>query len=137
MNRKRVAPVMRKHRIAGAGRRTGRRSPARADTKAAPSADPIGRDLTAAHPGTKAVGDITCIPTGEGRLHPASWPDPATREVTGYPMAGHHRGDQVADALDTAAGPGRPEPGRVIHSDRGPEYTSVQFRTRTTKSGHR
>ncbi|MEU3911424.1 IS3 family transposase [Streptomyces sp. NPDC029721] len=124
VNHKRVARVMRESGIAGNGRRTGRRSLAKADTKAAPSPDPIGRDFTAARPGTKIVGDITYIPTAEGWLYLASWLDLATREIIGYSMADHHRAGLVVDALDMAASLGRLEPGCVIHSDRGSEYTS-------------
>ncbi|MFF6969000.1 DDE-type integrase/transposase/recombinase [Streptomyces anthocyanicus] len=79
----------------------------------------IGRDFTAARPGTKNVGDITYIPTAEGRLYLASWLDLATREVIGYSMADHHRADLVVDAQNTAAALGRLEPGCVSHSDRG------------------
>ncbi|MFJ5221147.1 hypothetical protein ACIP98_41860 [Streptomyces sp. NPDC088354] len=53
----------------------------------------------------------------------------ATREVVGYAMADHHRAELVVvDALDTAHGRGGLEPGCVVHSDRGSEYTSTQFR---------
>ncbi|MFJ1885781.1 IS3 family transposase [Streptomyces sp. NPDC088137] len=137
VNRKRVERVMREHQIAGHSRRTGRRSLTKADTRAVPSPDLIGRDFTASHPGTKVVGDITYIPTAEVWLYLASWLDLATREVIGYSMADHHRADLVVDALDMAAGLGRLEPGCIIHSDRGSEYTSAQFRTRIAELGHR
>ncbi|WP_435845214.1 IS3 family transposase [Streptomyces lavendulae] len=88
-------------------------------------------------PGTKIVGDITYIPTAEGWLYLASWLDLATREVIGYSMADHHRAELVVDALDMADALGRLEPGCVIHSDRGPEYTSGQFRARIRELGHR
>jgi transposase InsO family protein len=129
VNRKRVERVMREHGITGNSRRTGRRSLTKADTKAAPSPDLIGRDFTATRPGTKIVGDITYIPTAEGWLDLASWLDLATREVIGYSI--------VVDALDMAAALGRLEPGCVIHSDRGSEYTSGQLRIRITELGYR
>ncbi|WP_237297299.1 IS3 family transposase [Streptomyces sp. 3211] len=72
VNHNRVARVMREHGIAGNSRHTGRCSLTRADTKAAPSPDLIGRESTAIRPGTKIVGDITYIPTAEGRLYLAS-----------------------------------------------------------------
>lgn len=122
VNHKRVARIMREHRIAGNSRRNGRRSLTKAETKAAPSPDLTGRDFTAARPGTKIVGDITYIPTAEGWLYLASWLDLATREVIGYSMADHHRAELVVDALDMAAAPGRLEPVCVIHSDHGSEY---------------
>jgi putative transposase len=137
VNRKRVERVMREHGIAGNSRRTGRRSLTKADTAAAPSPDLIGRDFTAGRPGTKVVGDITYIPTAEGWLYLASWLDLATREVIGYSMADHHRAELVVDALDMAAALGRLEPGCVIHSDRGSEYTSGQLRSRIRELGHR
>jgi putative transposase len=136
VNRKRVERVMRENGIAGNSRRTGRRSLTKADTKAAPSPDLVGRDFTAGRPGTKIVGDITYIPTAEGWLYLASWLDLATREVIGYSMADHHRADLVIDALDMAAALGRLEPGCVIHSDRGSEYTSSQLRHRIGALGH-
>ncbi|MFJ7962476.1 IS3 family transposase [Streptomyces sp. NPDC096324] len=74
VNRKRVERVMREHGIAGNSRRAGRRSLTKADTAAAPSPDLIGRDFTASPPGTKAVGDITYIPTAEGgSTSPRGW----------------------------------------------------------------
>ncbi|MFH9691015.1 IS3 family transposase [Streptomyces sp. NPDC017413] len=129
VNRKRVAPLMREHGIQGVTRRK-RRSLTRADKKARPAPDLIGREFHAEKPGTKLVGDITALPTGEGWLYLACWLDLATREVVGYSMADHHRADLVIDALDMAHGRGGLQPGCVIHSDRGSEYTSTRFQDR-------
>jgi transposase InsO family protein len=52
-------------------------------------------------------------------------------------MADHHRAELVVDALDMAHGRGNLEPGCVIHSDRGSEYTSAQFRERIRELGLR
>ncbi|MDQ8708320.1 IS3 family transposase [Streptomyces sp. LHD-70] len=127
VNRKRVARLMREHGIQGAHRRK-RRSLTRPDRKAKPAPDLIGRDFHAEIPGTKLVGDITCLPTAEGWLYLACWLDLATREVVGYSMADHHRADLVVDALKMAVGSGRLRAGCIAHSDRGSEYTSSQFR---------
>ncbi|CAM5572563.1 hypothetical protein SHIRM173S_01242 [Streptomyces hirsutus] len=43
-------------------------------------------------------------------------------------MAGHHRASLVVDALAMAAGRGRLQPGCIVHSDRGSEYTSEELR---------
>ncbi|GGU43410.1 hypothetical protein GCM10010289_75250 [Streptomyces violascens] len=128
VNRKRVARVMREHDIQGVTRRR-RRSPTRPDKKAKPAPDLIGRDFRAERPGIKLVGDITYLPTAEGRLCLACRLDLATREVVGHAMADHHRAELVVDALDMAHGRGNLEPGCVIHSDRGSEYTLPQFRS--------
>ncbi|WP_323185984.1 DDE-type integrase/transposase/recombinase [Streptomyces sp. NBC_00233] len=66
----------------------------------------MGRDFHADTPGTKLVGDITCLPTAEGWLYLACWLDLATREAVGYAMAGHHRASLVVDALKMAHGQG-------------------------------
>ncbi|MGW8066858.1 transposase, partial [Streptomyces ziwulingensis] len=58
-------------------------------------------------------------------------------EVVGYAMADHHRAELVVDALNMAHGRGGLEPGCVVHSDRGSEYTSAQFRDRVRELGLR
>jgi len=136
VNRKRIARVMRERDIRGVTRRK-RRSLTRPDKKAKPAPDLIGRDFHAERPGTKLVGDITYLPTAEGWLYLACWLDLATREVVGYAMADHHRAEPVVDALDMAYGRGNLEPGCVIHSDRGSEYTSTQFCDRIRELGLR
>ncbi len=83
------------------------------------------------------VGDITYLPIAEGWLYLACWLDLASREVVGYAMADHHRAELVVDALDMAHGRGGLEPGGIIHSDRGSEYTSAQFRHRIRELGLR
>ncbi|MEW2486583.1 IS3 family transposase [Streptomyces sp. NPDC048411] len=62
INRKKVERIMRERDIRGNTRRK-RRSLTKAGTKVAPSPDLLGRDFTAAEPGTKLVSDITCLPT--------------------------------------------------------------------------
>ena len=43
-------------------------------------------------------------------------------------MADHHRAELVVDALRMAAGRSGLQPGCIMHTDRGSEYTSSQFR---------
>ncbi|WP_372412357.1 IS3 family transposase [Streptomyces luteireticuli] len=136
VNRKRVARIMRERGITGHTRRR-RRSLTRQAKKAAPAPDLIGRDFTARGPSMKLVGDVTYIPTGEGWLYLATWLDLATREVVGYSMAGHRRASLVAGALNMAAGRGRLEPGCIVHSDRGAEYTSDELRQEIRRLGLR
>ncbi|MCQ8193911.1 IS3 family transposase [Streptomyces rugosispiralis] len=99
INRKRVERVMRERGIAGVTRRR-RRSLARPAKQARPAPDLLGRDFTAARPGTRLVGDITYLPTQEGWLYLACWLDLATREVVGYAMADHHRAGAVSSCPD-------------------------------------
>jgi transposase InsO family protein len=127
VNRKRVERIMRGRGIAGITRRR-RRGLTRAERRAVPAPDLIGRDFSASRPGAKLVGDITYLATGEGWLYLACWMDLATREVVGWSMAEHHRASLVVEALRAAVRCGRVEPGAVVHSDRGSEYSSQEFR---------
>ncbi|WP_443076634.1 DDE-type integrase/transposase/recombinase [Streptomyces sp. TRM 70361] len=82
-------------------------------------------------PGQKLVGDIVFIPTDEG------WLDLATREIVGYSVADHHRAPLVTDALTTAAGHGRLQPGCIARPDRGSEHTSDGLRHELNRLGLR
>jgi putative transposase len=97
--------------------------------------DLIGRDFTAARPGTRLVGDITYLRTGEGWLYLATVIDLATRMVTGWQLADHMRVSLVTDALAMAAAHGHLAPGAVFHSDRGVQYTSAEFYAFCTARG--
>jgi putative transposase len=136
LNRKKVERIMRERGIRGITRRR-RRSLTRADTKVAPSPDLVGRDFTAAEPGTKLVSDITYLPTLAGWWYLATVIDLATREVIGYAMADHHRASLVVDALRMAAARGGLKEGCITHSDRGSEYTSREHRALIKELGLR
>lgn len=128
INRKKVERIMRERGIRGITRRR-RRHLTTQDTKAAPAPDLVGRDFTADRTGRKLVGDITYLPTIEGWWYLATVIDLATREVIGYAMADHHRAELVCDALRMAAGRGELQPDCIMHTDRGSEYTSGEFRS--------
>src|SRR5437764_9781758 len=91
------------------------------------SPDLIERDFTATEPGTRLVGDITYLKTGEGWLYLATVIDLATRMVVGWQLAEHMRTALVIDALQMAITHGHVQPGAVFHSDRGAQYTSTSF----------
>jgi transposase InsO family protein len=91
------------------------------------SPDLIGREFTATRPGTRLVGDITYLRTGEGWLYLATVIDLATRMVVGWQTADHMRTGLVVDALTMAKRHGHVHRGAVFHSDRGCQYTSAEF----------
>jgi putative transposase len=91
------------------------------------SPDLISRDFTAQAPGTRLVGDITYLRTGEGWLYLATVIDLATKMVTGWQLADHMRTSLVTDALAMAITHGRVRPGAIFHSDKGAQYTSAAF----------
>ncbi|GAA1935889.1 IS3 family transposase [Streptantibioticus ferralitis] len=128
VNLKRIERLMRENAISGVTRRR-RRGLTRQAKRAVFAADLIGRDFTAVRPGMRLVGDITELVTLEGKLYLATCIDLATREVIGWALADHHRAELPVAALRMAAGRGQLEEGCIMHTDRGSEYTSAEFRT--------
>ena len=107
------------------------------DPNAADTVDLVKRDFTAQRPATKVVGDITYIRTWQGWLYLAVLTDCATREVIGYAMAEHMRTELVLDAVAMAMRNGRLEADCIMHSDRGTQYTSTEYRQKLVELGLR
>lgn len=89
--------------------------------------DLLQRDFTAQAPGTRLVGDITYLRTGEGWLYLATVIDLATRMVVGWQLAEHMRTSLVIDALAMARLGGHLAPNAIFHSDHGAQYASTDF----------
>jgi transposase InsO family protein len=53
--------------------------------------------------------------------------DLASRKVVGWALADHMRTELVVDALETAFTSRHPGPGVIFHSDRGCQYTSIDY----------
>lgn len=99
--------------------------------------DLLGRNFTAAHPGQKFVGDVTYIPTWEGFLYLATVIDCCTKKVVGWSMADHYRTPLLKDAIDMAASNIDIEKDAIFHSDRGSNYTSLEFAEKLRGMGMR
>ena len=85
--------------------------------------DLIERDFTSQQPGTRLVGDITYLRTGQGWLYLATVIDLATRMVVGWQIADHMRTSLIVDALEMARLHGRVLGqcrGRDLLRDQGP-----------------
>jgi transposase InsO family protein len=53
--------------------------------------------------------------------------DLASRKVVGWALADHMRPELVIEALKMAFTGRRPPPGAIFHSDRGCQYTSIDY----------
>jgi transposase InsO family protein len=73
------------------------------------------------------VGDITYIATWEGWAYLATVIDLASRKVVGWALADHMRTELIIDALDAAFTTRQPPSGAIFHSDRGCQYTSIDY----------
>lgn len=89
--------------------------------------DLLSRDFRAVAPNQRWVADITEFPTGEGKLYLAGIRDLFHRGIVGWDTAGRQDAALVVSAL-TMALARTGHPGDVIHhSDKGSQYTSLDF----------
>ncbi|MFG1711314.1 IS3 family transposase [Nonomuraea sp. M3C6] len=98
-----------------------------ADKNAAPVPDLVRRDFSAEVPGQKMIGDITQIDTGEGALFLATVIDCFSKSVIGWALDARYPASLVCAAIDMAAARIEMPDGAIFHSDRGSQYTSIEF----------
>jgi putative transposase len=129
VGRDRVKRLMRVHGIQGAKRRG---KPWRT-TRPAPQArrrpDLVQRDFSASGPDQLWVADLSYLRCWEGLVFFAFVLDAFSRKVVGWQLAPHARTTLVLDALRMALGtrPAGADVALVHHSDRGSQYTSIDY----------
>jgi len=74
------------------------------------------------------VCDITYVWTMEGWLYLAGVMDLFSRKVVGWSLSSRIKAELVCDALKMALGQRKPAIGLIVHSDRGKQYASHQYR---------
>jgi len=74
------------------------------------------------------VSDITYIWTTEGWLYLAALKDLYTKQVVGYSFNKRMTAELVCDALSMAIQNQKPLTGLIVHSDRGGQYCSHEYR---------
>jgi transposase InsO family protein len=108
----------------------------RPDKAAAPLPDLVNRDFTAPTINSKWCGDLTEIPTDEGKLYLAAVLDLGSRRVPGFAIGEHHDAELATAAIQMAAATrGGDIAGVVFHSDKGSEYTADLFAAACTRLG--
>jgi putative transposase len=88
----------------------------------------VDRNFTATAPDQVWTTDITYLDTGEGWLYLTVFIDLFSRRVVGFAIDDHMRTDLVLSALRMGWFRRRPKPGLIVHSDRGSQYCSDDFR---------
>lgn len=88
----------------------------------------LKRDFTAAGPNQKWVSDITYVWTDEGWLYLCVFIDLFSRAVVGWSMSKTINRNLVCDALSMALWRRGFPKGVIVHSDRGSQYASKQYR---------
>ena len=79
------------------------------------------------------VADITYIRTRPGWVYLAAVLDLYSRKVVGWALAQSMPADLVCAALRMAIGHRHPPPGLIMHSDRGSQYASAEYRALLTR----
>ena len=126
VNHKRTERLMRIHNIVGYTPNKHRTTTISDSEHRIP--DLVQRDFAPDALDTTWCGDISYIRTWEGFLYLSFVEDLASRRTLGLSMASHMRAELVGDALTEAIGTrGGNVAGVVFHSDRGTQYTSIQF----------
>jgi putative transposase len=123
-----VAVSMARQGLAGRGPKRKRRCLTRPDVAAAPIPDLVKRDFTAERVDQRWCGDLTEIPTDEGKLYLATVLDLASRRLPGFAMSEHHDSALAKAALCMAAAVrGGDVDGVIFHTDKGGEYVGDLF----------
>lgn len=95
----------------------------------------LNRQFSVNQPNQAYVSDITYIWTAEGWLYLAVVIDLFSRKIIGWSMSSRMKAQLACDALKTALWQ-RPSNTKVIvHSDRGSQYASKDYRTLLTTYG--
>jgi len=89
-------------------------------------------------PGEVIVGDITYLPTRGGRWsYLASWQDKFSKRIVGWAVADAMTEELVIKAFERAIVSGTIKAGTIIHTDRGSQYVSKNFRALLAEYGCR
>lgn len=123
-----VAASMVRQGLAGRPPRRRPKNLTRPDKKARPFPDLVRRDFSAAEPNQKWCGDMTEIPTDEGKWYLSTVIDLFSRRLLGYATSDHPDADLAMATIRMAvAARGGDVQGVIFHTDRGSTYTAKGF----------
>jgi putative transposase len=123
-----AASMARQGLVARPTRQRRRRSLTRPDGAATPFPDLVNRQFHAERLNEKGCGDVTEIPTEEGKLYLATVEDLCSRRLPGFAIGEHHDAELAAAAIKMAvAVRGGDVSGVIFHSDHGSEYTAGTY----------
>jgi len=95
----------------------------------------LRRQFRVATPNRVWLSDITVFWTYEGWLFVAAILDLFARRIVGWRTADNPAAAMCVLAFEDAVRARRPEPGLLVHSDRGCQYTSVPFQESVRRIG--
>jgi transposase InsO family protein len=95
----------------------------------------LQQDFRAERPNQKWVSDITYVATDEGWLYVAAVLDLYSRLIVGWAMSDRMSATLTCDALRMALFRRHRPRGVIVHSDRGSQYCSREYRQLLSSSG--
>jgi putative transposase len=98
------------------------------DHKLAVAPNLLDRRFDGWAPNRAWVGDITYVATDEGWLYLAAVMDLASRRIVGWSMSATIDANLVCAALKSALWQRKPAAGLLVHTDRGSQYASHEYR---------
>ena len=123
-----VAASMARQGLQGRPPKRKRRCLTRPDRRADPIPDLVRRDFSTGPVNQRWCGDLTEIPTDEGKLYLATVLDLGSRRLAGFAIGEHHDSPLARSALCMAAAVrGGVVTGVVFHTDKGGEYVGDLF----------
>jgi putative transposase len=123
-----VAASMARQGLQGRSPKRKRRCLTRPDKAAEPIPDLVKRDFSTGPVDHRWCGDLTEIPTDEGKLYLATVLDLGSRRLPGFAMSEHHDSALARAALCMAAAVrGGDVTGVIFHTDKGGEYIGDLF----------
>lgn len=87
----------------------------------------LDRQFNQKQPNKVWLSDITYISTSQGWLYLATVMDMCTRKIVGWKLDNRMTANLVSESLKAALGSEYPQPGLILHSDRGSQYASKQY----------
>ena len=105
----------------------------KADKEARKSDDLLKRGFISDKPFEKCVTDITEIKAKDGKLYVSAIFDCFNSEVLGLAMADNMRAELCVTTLKNAIMKFPELSGAIVHSDRGSQYTSAEYRAAISK----
>ena len=95
----------------------------------------LNRNFTVHEPDKAYVSDITYIWTNEGWAYLTVMIDLFSRKVVGWNISSRMKASTVCNALRMAIWQRRPSAGLIVHSDRGSQYASNEYRKLLEQNG--
>ena len=127
IGRKPVAKLMAKNDIVGCPKRR-RRNTTDSNHKEPPAPNLLNRNFKVDRPNTVWVTDITYIRTLRGWTYLSVIRDLFNHEIVGWSYADHMRTELVLESLYMAMRKRNPPKGLIMHSDRGSQFASQDYR---------